>query len=269
MNNENDFVLTEEGYWVPKNIVASERMPSELGKKLLRKGGWFVRNTYHFDKKEEGSFWYVIKDTFGGMEELSSKTRQKVRKSLKTYDFKIIDLGILKEFGLDIENRAHARFAVKANEMSQEEFDQRLINEQNEGGYEYWGVFKKDGGEMVGFAIVKVNYGYCFYNYSRMVPECLGNTFPFYGLYYARNQYYLEEKGLKFVSDGSRSITEHSNIQPFLMEVFKFRKAYCDLQVVYKWWMQPIISLLYPFRKWMPHKVQSVLRLEAMHRGKY
>ena len=32
------------------------------------------------------SFWFVIKDSFGGMEELSSKMRNQVRKSLKTYD---------------------------------------------------------------------------------------------------------------------------------------------------------------------------------------
>ena len=46
------------------------------------------------------------------------------------------------------------------------------------------------------------------------------------------NQYYLEEKKLKYVCDGSRTITEHSNIQEFLMHNFKFRKAYCRLSFV-------------------------------------
>ena len=41
-----------------------------------------VRNTYDFDCDKETSFWYVIKDKFGGMEELSSKKRNQVKKSL-------------------------------------------------------------------------------------------------------------------------------------------------------------------------------------------
>ena len=34
------------------------------------------------------------------------------------------------------------------------------------------------------------------------------------------NRYYLEELKLKYVNDGARSITEHSNIQPFLIDTF-------------------------------------------------
>lgn len=45
---------------------------------LLSNGGVMVRNTYDFDCKEETSFWYVIKDSFDGMEELSSRCRGKV-----------------------------------------------------------------------------------------------------------------------------------------------------------------------------------------------
>ncbi|CDA57052.1 unknown [Prevotella sp. CAG:604] len=41
-----------------------------------------VRNTYDFDCDKETLFWYVIKDKFGGMEELSSKKRNQVKKSL-------------------------------------------------------------------------------------------------------------------------------------------------------------------------------------------
>ncbi|MGM9704630.1 MAG: hypothetical protein ACI3YB_01395 [Prevotella sp.] len=49
------------------------------------------------------------------------------------------------------------------------------------------------------------------------------------------NRHYLENRKLKFVSDGARSITNHSNIQPFLIDKFKFRKAYCNIRLTYKW----------------------------------
>lgn len=53
---------------------------------LLNMGGYLLRNVYNWASMYKTSFWFVIKDSFGGMEELSSKMRNQVRKSLKTYD---------------------------------------------------------------------------------------------------------------------------------------------------------------------------------------
>ena len=103
------------------------------------------------------------------------------------------------------------------------------------------------------------------------MPECLHNSsYPYYGLIYMMNKYYLETIGVKYVSDGARSITEHSNIQPFLIEKFKFRKAYCRLQIKYKFWVRIIVTLAYPFHKIIPiHQIKSILNMEAMSRGEY
>lgn len=68
-------------------------------------------------------------------------------------------------------------------------------------------------------------------------------------LIYEMNRYHLNEQGVKCVCDGARSITEHSNIQPFLMDKFHFRKAYCQLEVVYKWYVDIIVVMLYPKKK--------------------
>lgn len=82
------------------------------------------------------------------------------------------------------------------------------------------------------------------------------------------NRYYLEEKGLKFVNDGARSITNHSNVQPFLIDAFNFRKAYCRLNIKYKWWFGIIVKTLYPFRIFTKTpKVQAILNMEAMARN--
>ena len=81
------------------------------------------------------------------------------------------------------------------------------------------------------------------------------------------NEHYLVDRGLNYVLDGARSITEHSNIQPFLEEKFKFRKAYCRLQIVYKPLFGFIVKCLYPFRKYMPNKVKAILYMEAMKRN--
>lgn len=102
-------------------------------------------------------------------------------------------------------------------------------------------------------------------------PAYLKNsTYPYYGLIYEMNRYYLDELKLKYVNDGARSITEHSNIQPFLIEKFNFRKAYCKLQIEYQWWMKLGVNVLYPFRNIIPVRtVKAILNMEAMKRGEY
>lgn len=96
------------------------------------------------------------------------------------------------------------------------------------------------------------------------------STYPYYALIYIMNEYYLQERKLKYVNDGRRSLSERSNIQPFLIEKFKFRRAYCRLQVKYKWWFAIIINVLYPFRKFIKNQqVAKLLKQEAMRRKQY
>ena len=63
------------------------------------------------------------------------------------------------------------------------------------------------------------------------------------------NSYYLKERKLKYVNEGTRSILHETNVQSFLIDKFKFRKAYCKLHVQYHPLVTPIIFVLYPFRK--------------------
>ena len=62
------------------------------------------------------------------------------------------------------------------------------------------------------------------------------------------NKYYLKEKGLAYVNEGTRSILHETNVQSFLIEKFKFRKAYCRLHIQYHPLVSLIVFLLYPFR---------------------
>lgn len=72
---------------------------------------------------------------------------------------------------------------------------------------------------------------YCGYESIGLDPSVPGSTYPMYGLIIEMNRYYIEERRMLYVCDGARSITEYTNIQPFLTEKFGFRKAYCNLQV--------------------------------------
>ena len=268
--NVKDYRLYK-GAWVCIDELHSNKLSRMECKKLLSHGGLFVRNVYDFDTPTPTSFWYVIKDSFGGLEELTSGARRDVRKSLRTYNVRRITVDELRTVGYPIFASAQESYKVKCEVVSQEAFDAMIDTYEKKGErMEYWGVEKIESGEIVAVAVNTLKESSCEYSTLKCKPEALKDgTQPYYGLIYEMNRHYLTERGMKYVNDGARSITNHSNIQPFLISKFKFRKAYCQLSIHYKWWLGVIVKILYPFRKLIPiKKVSQMLDMEAMCRGK-
>lgn len=256
-----------KGAWIFESDPHLETQLSLQGKSLLlSKGGMMVRNSYNFDCKEETSFWYVIKDTFGGMEELSSKMRNQVKKCFKTMRIEKITSDYLLQYGYDVFVAATDNYKVKAVPPTKKEFEERIRNaEENE----YWACFDLETDKMVAFCMNKVTAESCEYRTMKAIPE-FQKKYAYYGLIYEMNRYYLEERALKYVNDGARSITNHSNMQPFLIDKFNFRKAYCNFSIHYKQPLGIAVKLLFPFRKCIKvSKVRALLDMEAMARNQY
>lgn len=268
MVNKENFQLYKHA-WIDKRPPhCSMKISEEKISRLLKSGGVMVRNTYDFDCGYSTFFWYVIKDTFEGIEGLSTKMRNQIRKSLKTYDFVRVSAAEMLSVGLPVYQEACKSYRVKVPIISQKEFEERIENCEKEGATDYWCAYRKDTQECVALAINTLHHDCCEYNTMKCLPSAMHNsTYPYYGLLFEMNRYYLDELKLKYVNDGARSITEHSNIQPFLIEKFNFRKAYCKLQLSYKWWMRLAVNLLYPFRNVIPYPpVKAILRMEEMAR---
>lgn len=231
---------------------------------LLKQGGLLVRNTYSFDNPEETTFWFVIKDRFEGFDELPSRVRNKIRHAETAFDYRLIDQALLKEQGFPILVDTFADYAVTDRTIDEAGFKAYLDAYR----FDYWGVFDKESSELVGFSCVRRWDDSCEYDLSGMMTRYKRDgSYPYYGLYHAMNKYYLGDQGFRYVSDGSRSITEHSNIHDFLIQNFNFRKAYCHLQVQYNWWMKIAVKLLYPFRNLIKRpKVKAILNMESMTR---
>lgn len=255
-----------KGTWInTKAPHLYHKLSEEECKVLLKRGGFIVRNTYDFDLKGESTFWYVIKDSFGGMDELSSKTRNQIRRAFNTLEIKIINKDLMLKEGYKVYVSAFKKYSVKSQIMSQDNY-QKMINETPD-NYDFWACIDKKDGHIIAYSMNEIKDNTCHYLSMKVIPEYLTGYYPFYGLLYAMNQYYLEEKKMLYVSDGARSITEHSNIQPFLIEKFKFRKAYCCLQLKYKWWLHFIIMILFPSRSIIPFlSVKAVLDMHAMYK---
>lgn len=256
-----------KGAWVSKDPINEQHLTDTECANLLNEGGYLVRNVFDFDCGEETSFWYVIKDAFGGMEELSAKKRNQVRKSFKMCDILKVSREDMLAQGYEVHALAAGSYKVKAVVPSQEEFRQRLSDE-NANNHDYWAAYDKQTKKMIAFSINFVHDDICDYETMKAIPSFQKSHYPYYGLLYEMNRYYLEEKGLKFVNDGARSITNHSNVQPFLIDTFNFRKAYCRLNIKYKWWFGIIVKILYPFSRFIKiAKVQAILNMEAMARN--
>jgi len=224
-----------------------------------------VRNTFDFDCKKETDFWYIIKDTFGGLEELSSNVRRKIRKSLDLFEYRLIDKNIIRGKGFAIINDTYKNYKIKDRQMSPKIFDDYL-NHCDNNKYDYWGIYEKESDQLIGFCAVHLWDNCCEFGKTGIYSVYKKSSlYTYYGLYYKMNEYYLNELRYKYVTDSARSITEHSNIQPFLEQNFKFRKAYCKLKLHYKWWFGIIVRLLYPFRNIIPNRnIQAVLKMHGM-----
>ena len=199
------------------------------------------------------------------MEELSSDDRNQVRRALSRLEYKIIKKDFLADYGYEIVKKAYDSYVMKDRIMNRGAYN-NLLQSWNEDDYDFWGAFDKNNGHLVGFAAVRLFDIGCFYDMVTFYPDYKHNlTYPYYGIFYKLNEYYLGEQGMQYVTDCSRSITEHSNIQPFLIQKFKFRKAYCKLKIRYNWWFGIIVRLLYPFRNIIPNRnVQAVLKMHGM-----
>lgn len=251
-----------KGAWIfARDPHLEYRLSDKEVSEMLNKGGLMVRNVYDFDCKEETSFWYVIKDSFGGMEELSSKMRNQVKKCFKTMRVERISSEYLMANGYEVYVEASDSYRVKAVAPTKEEFENRIRSSVEN---EYWGVIDIETNKLVAFCMNAVTDESCEYRTMKAIPK-YQKLYAYYGLIYEMNRYYLEERKVKYVNDGARSITNHSNIQPFLIDKFKFRKAYCHLSIKYKWWLKLMVKSLYPFHKSISiRQVKALLDMEAM-----
>lgn len=245
-----------------------EQLNKKTSKELIKKNkAYFVRNVYDFDCQSKTSFWYVIKDQFNGFEELSTSTRNQIRRAHKLLDIKIIEKQMIREQGYLVYLASFKKYNnVISQPASEEKFIEGLKDDRE--GEQFWGCLDRSNGKLIAYASNLIMDNMCLYSGLKAIPEYLTGYYPYYGLLYSMNEYYLENLGLKYVSDGARSITNHSNIQPFLIEKFKFRKAFCNLSIRYVWWLKILIVLLFPFRKLIPNlRIQALFLQEEIARN--
>jgi len=223
-----------------QEIVLSKKEQGEL---LQKSQAYLLRWISDWDGIKS-EFWYVIKDRFSGLDELSSNTRSKVRRGLKNCSvLKVLPEDIAQD-GYEVYVSAMNNYKTSLNIISEKEFSNNKLNSES---YDIWAVYEKNTGKMIAYSSNKIQKNSCNYTEIKFHPKYL-KLYSSYALFYEMNRYYLEEKNFLYVNDGARSIAHETNIQSFLIDKFKFRKAYCQLNIAYRKDIAIIVKVLYPFQ---------------------
>lgn len=231
---------------------------------LKNSNALLLRNTYNFDNTTNRTFWYIIKDSFNNFEELKSRTRNKVRHAFKFFDIRKLTEKEIKDSTYDVYLKAFKSYRHTTDQIqSRKDFTDNIVKEN-----EFWGCIDKKSGKLIAYSENIIRKESCEFRTLKANPEYLSKGYyPFYGLIYRMCEYYLKEKQFKYVSDGSRTITQHSEIQNFLIKNFNFRKAYTNINIYYKPMLGIVINILYHFRRFIPQsKIKSLLRQDEMRR---
>jgi hypothetical protein len=248
------------------NIILSQKEGEEL---LEKSKAFFLRYTNEWDRKES-EFWYVTKDKFDGLTELSGNTRSKVRRGLKNCKVLRVSQEEITKEGYDIYLSAMKSYTTNLKPISKKEYQKNKVNSDN---YDIWAVYEKETGRMIAYSSNKIINNSCNYTEIKFHPAYM-KLYPSYALFYEMNRYYLDEVGMQYIHDGARSISHETNIHNFLIDKFKFRKVYCKLNVIYRKDIAIIVNVLYPLRMIistfnfsMTNKISVLLKQEEIRRS--
>jgi hypothetical protein len=248
------------------NITLS---PQEQKQLLKKSGAYFLRWTSDFDTPQETSFWYILKDKPEGLETYNSKIRNQIKKGLHLCRVQICTVTLIMNEGYDVYQKAFNHYHTVQQPSDKSSFQKTLLSLK--GDWEFWEI-RNDAGKLIGYSQNYIADNTCNYSTVKLDPDFLP-LYPAYALFYTMNVHYLNERHMRYIHDGSRSLSHETNIQDFLCNKFKFRKAYCKMDIAYRNDIAIVVTLLYPFRHLIKHlhnplfqKLSVLLRHEEIRK---
>ncbi len=219
---------------------------------------YFIRWTNDFDSTRNYPFWYVIKDEKEDttLKSYPTKIRSEIRRGLRNNKVYKIDseyeaMEILPDL-YDVYIKAFDRYKnIYITPCSLNNF-RNLLKQSFQSGNELWIVKNKEDNKICAYCIsnVQAYEGSVVVNYNtiKLHPSYL-KYYPAYALVFEMNRYYLNERNVLYLHDGSRSLGHETNIHEWLVKKFKFRKARCKLNIFYRKDIKLLVNKIYPLKK--------------------
>jgi len=217
---------------------------AEIKSFMKNSNALFARWESDFDCKEITDFWFLINDTPMNLEDYDSRIRNQIRKGLKECIVEPITSNQLISYGYDVYFSVFNKYKTYLKAKTKDQFIEEIISTAS--NWEYWGVFYKK--RLIGYSKVMVVDDYAEYRSIKLHPHFLKNL-PSEALIYTMNYNYLNKRKFRYVNNGARSISHQTNFPLFLIRKFKFRRAYCKLNIIYSSKLSVFVKLFFPFRR--------------------
>lgn len=219
-------------------------LTKEVALKALKEHNcYFLRYISDFDLNSETSFWYIIKEQHLPIEEYSRNTRNQIKKGLKSCEVKKVDYQTYLSTCYPVYK--NAMLGYDEVPVPEERFKDLHEPSPNR---DYWIVYSSETNEPIAYSTNILEGNSCNYTFIKYDPS-FQKLYPSYALHFEMDKYYLEEQKLSFVNMGARNILHETGVQNFVISKFKYRRAYCRLNIIYQPLFGLMVKTVFPFRK--------------------
>ncbi len=256
----------------PKDTAPTEQ---ETRDAVQESGAMFARWTSHWDCGTPTEWWWCIKDTPFDIKTISSNYRYKINKGCKHFDVQIINPADYAEDIFQVMVAAFSAYPKKYQpHLERENCIKDIHTWQDQ--YLVFGAFEKETHSLCGYTLMREKTGHAELAVQKTIPQYEKLQLNA-ALVYAVVMHYNDRLSSDFyLVDGERNIKHQTRFFEYLIQYFEFRKAYCQLHIVYNKDMQLIVNLLYPFRGGVCllgkfnsffYNVYCVLKMESIRRS--
>ena len=229
-----------------------------------------ARWTTDFDCGYETDWWYCIKEAPYRRDELSKSSRKHIRQAQKKVCVKIIDqVQYAKQL-----YRVYEEAVIGYKNFKDTSTEEGFIDSIRRDKRTYWGAFDIETNILVAYMVFEENETYVSTTTAKFSKKYM-NLNASTAMYNEALEYYLNQRGFRYVEGGERNINHATNTQEYKIEKFHYKKAYCHLHIAYNPKVGWAVKLVYPFRKILRaldrlrivHLINGVLKMEEICRG--
>lgn len=172
----------------------------------------------------------------------------------------------------EVTQKAYAGWPEKYRpQIDEDTFEESVYTWESQIVY---GAFEYETGILEGYAYLSEFPEHLEFSVLRVNPECESSGINAAVIVKIINDYNDKIGKNFYINDGSRSILHETAFQDYLEKYFGFRKAYCKLNICYRFPVGIIVRVLYPFRNCFDVNckigslITGVLKMEEIKREK-
>lgn len=257
LKEQGNYVITVEGvdwysysgFMIPAYLPhCCPSISPQISEKVVRISGRpFARWDSEFGKAEISEWWYVLKRGPWAVEDIKDKKKRwMIKQGRKYFSVRLLTFDEVVAECPKVAQLAAARYKGKAQVETCQMLEERISAAKKVPGVlEYIGCFH--GNTLVSFSENYIQSNAVWLANIRHHPDFL-KKYSSYGLMDGILDYYLNQKKMHYVSDGTRSIHHRTHFQEHLIKVFGFTKEYALLNIVYSKKFGIAVKLAYPFK---------------------